>query len=84
MLRQERATAREGGLTLPFIFATVRMPQPAEVMKLKGTSGLCTCIILTGLAFVCISSPIPEKSISNFERYIQTYQYKIPTWRDGK
>jgi len=84
MLRQERATAREGGSTLPFIFATVRMPEPGEVMKLKWTSGVFICTILTGLAFVFISSPIPQKSIPNFERYIQTYHYKIPTSRDGK
>jgi hypothetical protein len=41
-------------------------------------------MILTGLALVCISSVIGQESTSNFERYIQTFQYKIPTWHDGK
>jgi len=41
-------------------------------------------MILTGLALVCIYSVIRQKSISNFERYIQIFQYRIPAWRDGK
>lgn len=53
-------------------------------MKLKETSGLYICMILMGLALVCIFSLIRQKSRSNFERYIQTYQYKTPVWRDGK
>jgi hypothetical protein len=54
------------------------------VIKLKVASGLYIFIILTGLASVSVLPVVGQESITNFERYIQTFQYKIPAWRDGQ
>jgi hypothetical protein len=54
------------------------------MMKLKVTSVLYICMILTGLASVSVSPVVGQESITNFERYIQTFQYKVPVWRDGQ
>src|SRR5579862_529443 len=72
------------GVIFAVSFGIVVRPQHGDVMKFKGTSRLYICIILTGLALICISSAFCQESKSNIERYIRTLQYKVPVWRDGQ